>query len=287
MHLNTAQYILKYDRKLNAKNRMIISNLSSLERNTNLGSRKIIPDAIMQESNLSFYLETNFKSKVILENGIGVGEKYIKTLLTPSVNTAEKDIGPFTKFAPYYNAFTGVSFIPNKRFNMKFNASTGVRIPNLAELSSNGLHEGVFTYEIGDPKMKNEQNVMLNLNSTYAYHIIDIWGGLFFNQFLNYVYLAPTTELWRGFPVYRYKQQDAQQYGGELNIGVKATRNLTISTSYSGMTSMTADGNYTPFIPAQRITPKVNYSATLRGNMSLQLFTEICDVYSANPSCIK
>jgi iron complex outermembrane receptor protein len=273
MHLWTAQYLLKWEKKLNEKHKLIISNLGSYEDNTNYGARKIIPDASMQESNLSLYHEMNFNSKLILENGAGIGEKWIKTYFTARVNSPDKEIHPFTKFAPYYNFFSGLSYIPNEHLNIKFNAATGVRIPNLAELSSNGLHEGVFTYEVGSPELKNEQNLTLNFITNYTNKFLDINVSPFYNHFYNYVYLAPTTDKWFGFPVFRYKQQDADQYGSEFTLTVKPTPALHIGGSYSGMISKTADGNYTPFIPAQKISPSISYKFNVKKLSALNAYT--------------
>ena len=110
MHLLTIQYLLKWEKTLNENNKLILSNLGSFENNTNYGSRKIVPDANLQESNISAYLETNYREKIIFENGIGIGEKVIQTLLTPTVNTPQKDIHPFTKISPYYNLYTGMTY---------------------------------------------------------------------------------------------------------------------------------------------------------------------------------
>lgn len=273
MHLFTAQYLMKWEKKLNDKHKIILSNLGSFEDNVNFGARKIVPDANMQESNISLYYETNFNDKLILENGIGAGEKWIKTYFTATVNGPEKEVHPFTKFAPYYNAFTGLSYIPNSNLNIKVNAATGVRIPNLAELSSNGLHEGVFTYEIGNPLLKNEQNVSLNLCVNYEHKYIEFYASPFYNYFYNYVYLAPTTENWYGFPVYRYKQQNATQYGAEFILNIKPTKQLSLGGTYSGMVSKTADGAYTPFIPAQKISPKIHYQMNKFKNIPISIFT--------------
>lgn len=273
MHLFTAQYLLKWEKKVNERHKIILSNLGSFEDNTNFGARKIVPDAQMQESNLSVYYETNFNNQFILENGIGAGEKWIKTFFTPGVNGPEKEIHLFSKFSPYYNAFTGLSFIPNTKFNAKLNIATGVRIPNLAELSSNGLHEGVFTYEIGDPLLKNEQNVALNIAINYEHKYFEFYSSPFYNYFYNYVYLAPTTEDWYGFPVFRYKQQNASQYGAEFTMNIKPFSNLVIGSSYAGMVSKTADGNYTPYLPAQKISPKIQYQINNIKKLPLSLYT--------------
>jgi iron complex outermembrane receptor protein len=145
MHLFTAQYLAKWEKELSRGNRLILSTLGSFENNENYGSRKIIPDANMQEANLSIYYEMQPRPHFLLEYGVSVGEKWIKTFFTPTVNGPDKDIQPFDKFEPYWNAFTGISLFPAEHFNLKFNVATGVRIPNLAELSSDGLHEGIFT----------------------------------------------------------------------------------------------------------------------------------------------
>lgn len=278
MHLFTAQYLLKWEKLVSLKNRIIVSNFGSFEDNKNFGSRKIIPDAKMQESNLSVYLETTKGQHLIFENGIGIGEKYIKTYFTATVNSPDKEVHPFSKFSPYYNLFSGLTYFPNNQFNIKANIATGVRIANLAELSSNGLHEGIFTYEIGDPKLKNEQNISLNLYAMYSFGDFQIYASPFYNYFINYIYLTPTNETWFGSPVYRYKQQNAKQFGSELTLSFKSEQSFQYSLSYSGMISKTADGNFTPFNPTQKITPSIYFK--WKGNRSKDvLFFANIDYY--------
>ena len=275
MQLLTFQYLAKWIKKLSERNGLIISNLGSYEDNSNYGSRKIIPDARMQESNISIYLSTNLGNRLILENGIGVGEKWIKTFFTPSVNDQNKEIHPFSKLSHYYNAFSGFSFIPNQSFNFKFNIATGVRIPNLAELSSDGLHEGVFTYEIGDPNLKNEQNLALNLTAAFTSKSFELWVSPFYNHFFHYVYLSPTNEEWFGFPIYRFKQQDATQYGGEAGLSFKPINRLAIGVEYSSMLAKTEDENNLPYTPAKKISSSVHYNFVLTNHKSLNCFVEL------------
>lgn len=274
MHLLTIQYLLKWERIINENNKLIISSLGSFENNTNIGSRKIVPDANILEGNISTYLETSYRKRLILENGIGLGDKWIKTLLTPTVNSKEKDIKPFTKQSIYYNLFSGFTFFPSNKINVKANIATGVRVPNLAELSSNGLHEGIFTYEIGDPNLKNEQNLAFNILANFKSQKLEFTVSPFCNYFYNYVYLTPTNESWYGFPVYRYKQQNVKQYGGEVYLIYKPSNKVYTSITYAGMISQLADGNYTPYIPAQKITPSINYTLnSVKHKMPIQLFS--------------
>ena len=45
----------------------------------------------------------------------------------------------------------------------------------------------------------------------------------------------------------------------EFILNIKPTKQLSLGGTYSGMVSKTADGAYTPFIPAQKISPKIHY----------------------------
>ncbi|HJW27649.1 MAG TPA: TonB-dependent receptor plug domain-containing protein, partial [Saprospiraceae bacterium] len=91
MHLLTFQYLAKWEKEIREGHRLIISNLGSFENNTNYGSRKIVPDANLQESNLSIYYEIESHDRFVFENGISAGEKWIKTFFTPSVNGPDKE----------------------------------------------------------------------------------------------------------------------------------------------------------------------------------------------------
>ncbi len=282
MHLLTIQNLLKLEYTVNDRQRFIFSNLNSFENNTNYGARKIVPNANMQESNISVNYEYILNSKWIFENGIGFGEKKVKTYYTPSVNGQDKEVRPFSKFSGYYNLFSGISYNPNSSLNIKANLATGVRIANLAELSSDGLHEGVFTYEIGNPDLKNEQIYSANLFANYD---SKVWGfsvSPFINFFNNYIYLTPVNEQWFGFPVYRYKQQDAFQFGTEISTFIKVGHNLDLKVSYSGMNSKTKDGNFTAFIPAQKITPQVNYMLIIDKEIKVQCYINIENYLTQN-----
>jgi iron complex outermembrane receptor protein len=45
--------------------------------------------------------------------------------------------------------------------------ASGFRAPNLAELTSNGVHEGTNRYEVGNSDLETEQNVQTDLNLEY------------------------------------------------------------------------------------------------------------------------
>lgn len=254
IHLLTLQYLLKWQHNLSKKHQLIVSHLSAFENNTNYGARKIVPDANIFESNASAFIESQLSKRLSLENGVGLGVKQIHTFLTSGVNSAGKDIQPFLKQSPYYNFLSGCNYKMNKQWFFKLNIASGVRIPNLAELSSDGLHEGVFTYEIGNQYLKNEQMFSINTSINWQMSKCDVVLTPFYNQFKNYIYLAPVNEQWNGFPVYRYKQEDVQQKGLEAMLNIRLTQLMLVSVSAAGMRSHGLLSGNTPYTPANKIS---------------------------------
>jgi len=283
MHLITGQYALKWSRNLSNNLQLVLANSSSIESNTNYGRRKIVPNASTLESSFSGYLEQNL-GKVILEYGLGGGLRHVKTLPTPAVNSAEKEIAPFSQTRLFANGMLGMSFLPNNIWNVKFNIATGVRAPNLAELSSNGLHEGIFTYEVGDPDMDNERNINGDLGVYFSNGQWQWSISSFYNHFDGYIYLEPTQEDWFGFPVYRFRQHNANLYGGEASLSVipKVWRGLKLSASYSGLIGKLDNGLYLPFMPAQQIKPEIRYTKHYTQNRNWYVFVNTAFVFAQN-----
>lgn len=261
MHLLTGEYTFRWLKTINPHLDFAFANISSVEQNTNYGKKRIVPDAWLAESSGSGYLKYHI-TKSVFEIGGGAGLRYIKTLLTPGVNTPDKDIDPFTIYRPFVTGLAGWSYLPTQKWNLKTNISTGVRSPNLAELSSNGLHEGVFTYDVGDPTLKNEKNINSELSIDYNGDILQGYAGVFYNHFIDYIYIEPTGEEWFGFPIYRYKQQTANLSGFEVELSCTppAIKNTTARIAFSAMQGVKEDGSNLPFIPANKLTPELKYS---------------------------
>ncbi|MEP6712521.1 MAG: TonB-dependent receptor, partial [Ferruginibacter sp.] len=147
----------------------------------------------------------------------------------------------------------GATFNPTHNFNAKFNISTGFRSGNLAELSSNGLHEGTLRWEVGDPELKIEQNFNTEISLAYT-SALSFSVAAFYNHFNNYIFLNPTGTQYLGFDFYRYQQSNAGLYGGEASVGLHlpAVKWFYYHTDFSTVTGKLANKNYLPFIPANK-----------------------------------
>lgn len=275
MHLFSALENMRWEKSINDNVRFIANQQFTFENNTNYGGRIIIPDANMVENNASGFFRF-YRGNLIVETGIGINHKFIQTFLTRTLNTTDKAIQPFAVNKLAGNAMVGLSYNPSEAVNIKSNLSTGTRAGNLAELASNGLHEGVFRYELGDPNLKPEQNLNADLTLEVNKNWLFFSASGFYNRFHNYIYLSPTNEQFFGFQVFRYKQQNAFLTGGEAILTIKPNKaqwfqwKEAFTSTYGKLTG----GGYLPFIPAFKITSSVRFGDFSRDTKYKGLFVE-------------
>jgi iron complex outermembrane receptor protein len=265
MHLSSLVYNLQWIKMLTEKTELIISSQGILQNNTNYGKRIIVPDANMTETGLSFFLNRKF-GRLILEGGLGGNYRHIRTFESGGFNTPDKTIGPFERSLPSLNGMLGATYNPGEHWNIKLCGSTGFRSGNMAELASNGLHEGIFQYEIGNPDLKAEQNFNTELALNYTSGQFEFSLAGFNNYFNNYIYLAPTAETFYGITIFRYFQSNADLYGGEAAITLKPNglKGLEISSNFATVTGLLSDSAYLPFIPANKLHGEIRYTFSLK-----------------------
>jgi iron complex outermembrane receptor protein len=260
MNLSSFTYNLQWIKMLSSKTELIIGNQSVLQNNTNYGKRVIVPDANIAETGLTIFLNQKI-GKLILEGGVGGNYRHIKTFETSNQNTPDKEIQPFSRALPALNGMLGATINPNHFWNIKLCGSSGFRGGNMAELASNGLHEGIYRYEVGDPNLKAEQNFNTELAINFHAKQASFSVTGFNNYFTNYIYLAPTAETFYGIDVYRYHQQNANLVGGEATLQIKPAvlNDLELNANFSTVTGTLADGNHLPFIPTNKIYSELKY----------------------------
>ncbi len=233
---------------------------SMYQVNTNLGSRQIVPDAHLWENGLFAYWKQAV-ARLVLEGGLRYDVKNIQTFETGTINTTGSEVQPFNKWFGTLNGSLGTSFNPSSHWNLKLNISSGYRAPNLAELSSNGVHEGTYRYEIGDPALSVEQNVNVEFVTGYNSPQWSASAAIYYNHFYNYIYLAPTTAEFYGFTIYRYLQENATLHGGEANLDFHpdVLPWLDVTAAYSRVRGGTDAGYNLPFMPADKLRAEIKF----------------------------
>jgi iron complex outermembrane receptor protein len=150
----------------------------------------------------------------------------------------------------------GFTCAVSKTLNVKFNIGSGFRAPNIAELGSNGVHEGTFRYEIGNPMLKPENSLQTDGE------IAAIWDRIriAFNGYVNYIahYIYERNDHGEtisvdgtDYRVYRFVQGNSLLKGFELEADFHPLEQLHFDNSidYVVGTNLTT-GTPLPFIPA-------------------------------------
>lgn len=256
MLLNSGTYNVKWYKTIAKNTELILGNESQYQVTTNFGSRVIIPDAHLFETAVSGYLKKKWET-IDLETGLSISERNIATKYTQNMDYSSGAIYPFQKWYPSLNGNAGISLNTANHVNVKFNLSSGYRSANLAELSSNGLHEGTFRYEIGNPKMKSEQNLNTELGINYESMHFDFYTAVYHNAFRDYIYLQSSGTQLYGFDIYHFLQGNARLYGTEISMKLNPAVPFGLEASFSSVTGKLASGRYLPFIPANKIVADV------------------------------
>lgn len=264
MLLNTGTLTAQVNQALGKLNEWTYGTALFFQTNTNYGGRIIVPNAVTGEASLY----THFKhvgEKVLYEGGLRYDRRFLNTFATGNLNvigndSPSQDVLPFNNAYNAFNISTGAGYTLTKRLQAKVNVSTAYRPGNLAELSSNGLHEGTLRWEIGIPDASIEQN--LNMEGSLQYNHPRFRASLsaYRNQFWNYFYLAPTGTEYFGFQIYRYEQSDALLKGGELTLDWNPDQSkISVNSSITIIKAIKSNNENLPFIPANKITSEVQY----------------------------
>ncbi|HWR93825.1 MAG TPA: TonB-dependent receptor [Flavobacterium sp.] len=264
MVLNTLNYNIKYNLPNFGKFETILGFQGMFQDNNNLAEEFLIPDATTTDFGV---FGTGIYNWGV--NSLQGGIRFDYRKITAEENGTEGEEGYFEPLDTAYDSFNaslGYKTNFTDTFIMRLNLATGFRAPTLAELSSNGVHEGTLRYEIGNPNLVNEQNFQTDLDLDYRISHFEIGVSAFYNKINDYIYASPTDMEIEGYQVYNYLQNDAYLYGGEivLHFHPHPLDWLHFDSSYETVTGKLQDGGYLPQIPAN------NWNNTLKADFDIK-----------------
>ncbi len=251
MKLQTASYTLKYFMPKKNRWEHIFGMQGMRQNNTNFGAELLIPNA--QVNDFGIFATTNYSwNSSVLQGGIRYDSRNISTATHGIAN----EEGYFESIDTHYsslNASLGYKTNVSRFLTTRINVASGFRAPNLAELTSNGIHEGSNRFEIGNAALKNEQNFQVDVNIEYKSEHVEAFANGFYNHIDQYIYIQPTGSQLSGNDVYEYVQNNAQLYGSEIGIHVHPHPFdwLHITSSFENVIGTQAD-NFLPLIPANQ-----------------------------------
>lgn len=250
MLLKTTSYDVKWHLPEMNHIEVIVGSQGKYQTNRNSGEENLIPDANEQQAG-GFAMVKYGKNKFTTMAGLRYDVKKVE-----GFKMGEQDEEgykrAFKQFYDSYNGSLGFTYQANEKLLFRTNLASGFRAPNLAELSSNGVHEGTFRYEIGNLALKTEQNFEIDLGFEYVSEHVSIAFAGFNNLINNYIFLSPLDSVIGEETVFTYSQTNAQLYGLESTIDIHphAMHWLHFETGYAMVIAKDRQGNYLPRIPA-------------------------------------
>ena len=261
MNLQTLNYDLKYHLPKLGKLETIFGVQGMNQTNKNSGVELLIPDA--KTNDLGVLVTSMYQwDKNTFQVGFRYDTRHIKSEAFGSEGE-EKFFQAIDKKFNSFNASLGYKTNFTEKIEARFNVASGFRAPNLAELTSNGIHHGNNRYEIGNAELKNEQNIQGDLNLEYNDTHFEFFVNGFYNHIANYIYVSPTGNSIDDINVFEYTQSNARLYGGEVGIHLHPHPIdwLHFTSSFESVIGQKDNGDSLPLIPANRINNllKVNF----------------------------
>lgn len=172
------------------------------------------------------------------------------------------------------SASTGLVWTLNDTWTLGASLARGERAPNTQELFADGPHAGTGAYEIGDPHLRPERSLALDLTLRKRAGFVTGSATVFAHRFDDFIYEQPTGQIavahddhfhfvdagdeeaeHGGLPVYQFLQHDARFHGAEL----EAIFHLFHADDQQLDVTVAADfvraENTTTHTPLPRITP--------------------------------
>ncbi len=264
MKLKTLNYDLKYHLPKIGNVESIFGIQGMHQTNLNSGIEFLIPDAATNDFGVFGTANYEWKSN-IFQAGIRFDNRNISSE-SQGISGNEGSFEAINKTFNSINASLGYKTNLAEKLTLRLNFASGFRAPNLAELTSNGVHEGTNRYEIGNSALKTEQNVQSDLNLEYKNSHFEFFVNGFYNHINNYIYTNPSGLVIDGNDVFNYIQDNAKLYGGEIGLHFHPHPLdwLHFESSFETVTGKKQNGDFLPLIPAN------NWNNTLRAEFNIE-----------------
>lgn len=263
MKLRTFNYDAKYHLPKFGKFESIVGVQGMHQTNRNSGEEFLIPDATTNDLGV-FATAAYDWDRSSIQAGLRFDNRKISSE-SQGIPGEEGSFVAVDKSFDSFNASLGYKTNLADALTLRFNVASGFRAPNLAELTSNGVHEGTNRYEIGNSNLDTEQNVQTDLNLEYKNSHFEFFVNGFYNHINNYIYASPNGLLLADNAVYNYTQANAQLYGGEVGVHFHPHPLdwLHLESSFETVTGKKQNGDYLPLIPAN------NWNNTARAEFKI------------------
>ncbi|TDO21462.1 TonB-dependent receptor [Pedobacter duraquae] len=216
-----------------------------------------------------------FVKKAWEKNTFNIGARFDYRKMTGKAFSGASEFNAFDNKFSHVTGALGYTHEFNDAFSFKANAGSAFRAPNIAELASNGVHEGVFRYEIGNANLKPEQSYQFDASFDYQNQYLSASLGGFANYINKYIYYdtdGSTKDVeaedgsTKEYPVYNFVQDNAFLRGLEASLTLHPVSYIHFenSFSYTRATNRTTEQSL-PFIPAAALRNELRFEPKIGG----------------------
>lgn len=175
-----------------------------------------------------FYLQSRW-------NSLNYQNDFSHIVIDPNVSGSQLLANP--KFT-YHNisASLGATYDLDENNSFTVNYGLANRAPNPSELFSDGLHHSAARIELGDLRMKTETSNRVSATYKFNNDKFNITVEGFYNHIKDFIYIEPSgqeTTNRGAFPVWSYRQVNAQLFGVDTNIQYQVNNNFLLTNKSS------------------------------------------------------
>ena len=193
------------------------------QTNDSHGPIFLVPDATIKSGGLFAFEEATSGPWSFLA-GARIDSRHLDADANPSLGMTTDKSRTWT----VTSGNAGAVFRPIPTVALAGNFGAAWRAPTLFELYSNGPLLAESRYEIGDPNLKSERALNLDVSARWeGSHARGEIAG-FRNDIRDFIFLTPTAEMNQGLRVFRHEQADALLTGGEVSAEVEVVPSLSI-----------------------------------------------------------
>ncbi len=185
--------------------------------------------------------------------------KNINNSIPPTIETKTNDF-------INYSLSGGLIKRISKSFKSALNIAHTMRSPEINELYSFGLHQGVSGIEEGDRDLKQERSFKIISSSDWNFKDkIFVQFLAYYQEIGNYIYLQAEDEFRltiRGaFPLFKFKQTNARIWGSDLLLSLQMNRHMKLVGKYAYIRAQDKiQKNYLVNIPSDNTQVEIQYA---------------------------
>ncbi|HOW39159.1 MAG TPA: TonB-dependent receptor [Bacteroidales bacterium] len=259
MNLNTVTYESKLSLPSSDKSEYIIGIQGMSQKNRNLNNRpsQFLPDANINNIGFLGLGQYTFFEKLKIQGGLRFDIYRTETFALGTEGTSGYH-PPVKRDFSNLNGSLGATYQPVEEIIFRANFAKGYRVPNLSELTSLGMHGN--RYEVGNENLSPENSFEADISMHYHGEFLSFDLAGFHNKINDYIFISPTVDITSsGANIYRFSQTNATLNGGEAGIHFhpKSLPWLHVKGTYSSVVGKQGNGNYLPFIPANKVRYEV------------------------------